>query len=391
MTYHSKRIVLLSVVTCAVLAAVAWAFVRGALGLGGAETYEDYFAPVYSPDGQYVYFVERRVNGSAHETRRGDLFFSSSKYDVFVEKDTFTLKRLHVQSGQIEELVRLSPSPIEGRRYEVIGSAFQSARAKLRFTKEARLEFKVCLTIDQVPTAKEYSWSGVWVEAQQAAEIGRFWEERYCEASGYDEWPLFGDWEVMQVYGGRLVSSVAIVAYNHVTGAVKVLVKNKEYDRLYPRGVPIAKLLENSHRAAIERLQTMLRTHEELLQKYKAMGMGEVQALLRTGKDMQRLGYYPKTPTIVARRLSREEAAKTDLDKDALFSIAKGEMESGIFPDIERAIAKPGEEIDKNSDVYLTHRDYSTSGRLNTFLNTGKKQFYVRYLGATYELTIKKP
>jgi hypothetical protein len=121
------------------------------------------------------------------------------------------------------------------------------------------------------------------------------------------------------------------------------------------------------------------------------MGMGEVQALLWTGKDMQRLGYYPKTPTIVARRLGREEATGTDLDKDALFSIAKAEMESGIFQDIERAIASPGEEIDKSSADYVTHRDYSTSARLNAFLQTGKTRFYVRYLGDTYELTIRKP
>ncbi|MFL6414747.1 MAG: hypothetical protein ACJ74Y_03630 [Bryobacteraceae bacterium] len=141
----------------------------------------------------------------------------------------------------------------------------------------------------------------------------------------------------------------------------------------------------------MERDQAMMRTHEELLQKYKAMGMGENQALLRIVKDMQRLGYYPKTPTIVARRLSQEEAARTDLDKDALFSIAKGEMESGIFQDIERAIANPGEEIDKDSFGYYTHRDYSTSARLNAFLETGKTRFYVRYLGNTYELTIRKP
>ena len=170
-----------------------------------------------------------------------------------------------------------------------------------------------------------------------------------------------------------------------------MLVKNKEYDRLYPDGVPLPKIVESSRRSGIERIQTVRRTYEELMQKYKAMGMGEVQAALRTGKDMQRLGYYPKTPTIVARRLGPEEAEKSELDKEALFSIAKEEMESGIFQDIERAIANPGEETDKSSDVYFTHRDYSTSARLNAFLKTGKTRFYVRHLGNTYELTIKKP
>jgi hypothetical protein len=388
MTYLSKSIVLLSVVMCGLL---TWSCVLRAMNQGAVETYEGYFAPVYSPDGQYVYFVERRTSGTAKETRPSDFFFSSSTFDVFVAKDTFSLKRLHVQSGQVEELIRLSPSPIEGQHYEVIGSPFQFSDARLRFTKGQQLEFNVCLTAHHAPRAKEYSSSGVWSQAQHAAKISRSWEESPCEMSGYDEWPLFGASELMEVRAQRGLFPVAIVAYNHATRGVKVLVKSKDYDRLYPNGVPLQQMQENSRRSGIERDQVMRQTHEALLQKYKAMGMGEVQALLRTGKDMQRLGYYPKTPTIVARRLGREEAARTDLDKDALFSIAKGEMESGIFQDIERAIASPGQEIDRDSTDYLTHRDYSTSARLNAFLNTGKTRFYVRYLGDMYELTIAKP
>ena len=247
------------------------------------------------------------------------------------------------------------------------------------------------MTVHQEPFAKEYLTSGVWTEAQHTAEISRSWKESPCQVSGYDEWPIFGDWELMEVRGDQHFFTVAIVAYNHVTNSVKVLVKNKDYDRLYPGGVPLRQITEKTQRPAIERYQAMMRTHEELLQKYKAMGMTEIQAELRIGKDMQRLGYYPKTATIVARRLSREEAARTDFDKDALFSVAKDEMESGIFPDIEQAIDNPGEEIEKDFTDYITHRDYSNSARLNAFLKTGKTQFYMRYLGQTYELTIRKP
>lgn len=391
MTSFSKSIVISSVLTCTLLAVLAWTFVRGAVSQRGMQSYEGYFAPVFSPDGQHVYFVERQTSGTAKETRAGDLFFTSSKFDVFVAKDTFTLKRLHTLTGQVEELIRLSPSPIEGQRYEGTGSAFQVPDARLKFTKERQLEFNVCLTTHQVPRAKEYLSSGVWIEAQHAAQISRSWEGSHCEMSGYDEWPIFGAWELMEVRGGRHLFPVAIIAYNHVTGGVKVLVKNKDYDRLYPNGVPLRQIQENSRRPGMEREQVMKRTHDELLQKYKAMGMGEVQAYLHISKDMQRLGYYPKTPTIVARLLGREEAARTNLDKNALFSIAKDEMESGIFQDLERAIARPGEEIDKASDVYVRHYDYTTSARLNAFLKTGKTRFYVQYLGNTYELTIRKP
>ena len=390
MTATSKSIVLSGVVVGALLAALVVVFVRGAMSQRRGTSFEGYFAPVYSPDGQHVYFVERGISGTLKQTKGTDLFFSSPEFDVFVETDTFTLKRLHVQSGQVEDLIRLAPSPIEGRRSKETGSPFQSADARLQFTKDRQLEFNICLNDHQPPRVQEYMSSGVWSEAKHAAEISRSWEKSSCEMSGYDEWPLFGDWEVREVYRGSLLLPAAIIAYNHVTGAGKVLVKNKEYDRLYPDGVPVRQILEYPLRADMERTQTMRRVHEELLQKYKAMGMGEVQALLRTGKDMQRLGYYPKSTMIVARRLDRAEAAAGKLDKEALFSIAKAEMESGIFPDIEKAIASPSEEIDK-SDGYHIHRDYSTSARLNKFIKTGKTRFYVQYLGETYELTIIRP
>ena len=380
----SKTIVLVAVVIFALLGVVAWVLVRAAVG--GVQTSEGYFAPVYSPDGQYVYFVERRTSGTVRRVGPIDLF-SPSKFDVQVAKDNFSLKRLHVQSSQVEELIGFTPSPTVGQRYEAIGSPFQGSDAQLRFTKERQLQFNVCLKAYEGSAAREYLASGLWSEAQTAAQISRSWKSSWCQMGGYDEWPLFGDWELMEVRGETASFPVGIAAYNHVTSDVKVLVKAKDYDRLYPKGVPLQQIQKSSVRPAIERLQAMLRTHEELLQKYRAEGMGENQALLRVGKDMQRLGYYPKTPTIVARRLSRDE----EIDKNALFSIAKDEMASGVFPDIEKAIASPGEEIDYDGTGYHIHRDYSTSARLNTFLATRPTRFYVRYLGETYELTIKRP
>src|ERR1043165_5927844 len=388
LSHMSKSIVLLIVGTCALLGVLGWVGMR-VVGQLGKQTYAGYLAPVYSADGQYVYFVERRVTGAAKVIKDpGFIFGGAPTYAVSVAKDAFSLKRLHVQSGKIEELVALSPSPIEGRNYESQGNMFQFPNAWLRFTKEGQLEFSACLKTQKIPTEKEYSSSGVWTEAQHAAKISHSWEESQCGA-GYNEWPLFGDWELMEVHGEPDYFTVAIVAYNHVTKEVKALVTNSRYDFLYPQGVPLRQIQESSRRQEMERIQAITRTREELLQKYKAMGLGEVQTELRIGKDLQRLGYYPRSTTIVARRLSRDEVPK--IDKNALFSIAKEEMASGIFLDIEKAIASPGEEIDHHTDGYLIHRDYTTSARLNAYLKTGKTQFYVRFLGETYEMTIKKP
>ena len=387
----SKSVVLVSVGVCAVLAVLAWVGVR-AMSQRGPQSYEGYYAPVYSPDGQYVYFVERRTTGTAKQlTEPGFVFGGSPEFAVSVSKDTFSLKRLHVQSGKIEELIMLSPSPIEGRSYESKGNWFQYPNSGLKFTKEGQLEFNVCLKTQNIPTEKEYSSAGVWTEAQHTAKISRSWEETRCGVGGFNEWPLFGDWELLEIHGDPDYFSIAIVAYNHVTGDVKALVKNKRYDYLYPRGIALRQVQESSRRQAMERDRAIRQTREELQQKYKAMGMGENEMYFRILKDMQNLGYYPKSTTIVARRLSREEAASNDLDKDAVFSIAREEMASGIFQDIEKAVASPGEEIDHDNDGYYTHRDYTTSARLNAFLKTGKTRFYVRYLGDTYEMTIKKP
>ena len=384
----SKSNVLVIVGACVLFAVLAWVGVRVVGQFFGVQTYEGYFAPVYSPDGQYVYFIQRRVSGTTRVTENpGFIFGGAPTYDVSIAKDTFSLKRLKVQSGQIEELTALAPSPIEGRRYESKGNMFQSARASLKFTKEGQLEFRVCLKTE-LPTEKEYLSSGIWTEAQQSAKISRSWEESQC-ATGTNEWPLFGDWELLEAHGEPDYFTVAIVAYNHVTGEIKPLVKSKGYTRAYPNGVPLRQIQESSRRQELERFQAITRTREELLQKYKSMGMGDVQAELRIIKDLQRLGYYPKPTTIVARRLSRDEVTK--INKDALFSIAKEEMASGIFQDIEKAVASPGEEIDHDSSGYYIHRDYTTSARLNAFLEAGKTQFYVRYLGETYEMTIKKP
>ena len=381
MIFHSKSLILLIIMTGALLTGPACIILSGAGGFGGAGIYEGYLAPVYSADGQYVYYVERSTNADVKVIKPPDLMMSPPQFGVSVANDTFSLKRLQVQTGKIEELTRLSPSPIEGRNYEVTGRPFYHSDARLKF-KGQQLEFNVCLSVDQ----KDYFVSGVWNDPQRAAEISQPWKESHCELSGYDEWPIFGDSELMEIRGDR--EKAAIVAYNHVTNSVKTLVQNKQYEQEYPDGLPLDQIRQKSVRATMDRERTMLRTHAELLAKHKAAGMSEIPAQLETTKDMQRLGFWPKPTVMVARRLSPDEIA--GIDKSALFSVEKDEMASGVFPDIEEAIAKLGEEVERASDYHI-HRDYTTSARLNTYLKSGKKQFYIRFLGHTYELTIKKP
>jgi hypothetical protein len=70
----SRSIVLLIIGACALFAVVAWVGVR-VVGQFGVQTYEGYLAPVYSADGQYVYYVERRVSGTARVTENPGFVF----------------------------------------------------------------------------------------------------------------------------------------------------------------------------------------------------------------------------------------------------------------------------------------------------------------------------
>ena len=74
-----------------------------------------------------------------------------------------------------------------------------------------------------------------------------------------------------------------------------------------------------------------------------------------------------------------------------VIEIPPGEMQSGVFPDIERAIASPGTAVDKRSGRYLIHHDYQNSRKLNALLATDIERFWVRYQGRLYEMVIERP
>jgi len=106
--------------------------------------------------------------------------------------------------------------------------------------------------------------------------------------------------------------------------------------------------------------------------------------MLDAGREMQRLGLYPKPTTLVAARGGCEGASP-------VFSISDMEFTVGLFPDIEQAIASPGTEVDKSMGDYVTHRDYSTSREINDYLKSGHTSFVVRARGACWRLTIQRP
>lgn len=146
-------------------------------------------------------------------------------------------------------------------------------------------------------------------------------------------------------------------------------------------------LLEVSRKKDIERVAELNRVRAELVARYRAQGLSEIDAWLRSNRDLEDRGYLPKSPRIVARRLEQADAAA--MSALPLFDIADGEMASGIFPDIEKALAAPGVEIDKSIGKYIVHRDYRNSEKLNAYFAAGAREFLVRFRGELYRIEIR--
>jgi len=145
-------------------------------------------------------------------------------------------------------------------------------------------------------------------------------------------------------------------------------------------------LLAVSRKADLERLEEFKRVSAELVAKFRAQGLSEHAALLRSHDDLEERGYLPRSTRVVAARLASDAPAPAGLP---LFEIADAEMASGIFPDLERALASPGVEIRKSMGRYIVHSDYDTSGRLNAYLDGGGREFLVRFKGARYRVEVR--
>ena len=169
-----------------------------------------------------------------------------------------------------------------------------------------------------------------------------------------------------------------------------MLIYTPRYRENFPGGMPEERwLAEHSIASKVERQQNMRQAHERAFSRFRAQGLPEGEAMLLTNKEMQRLGYYPKSDTITARRLSGAERFAA-LDAESLIEIADGEMRSGVFPDIEKALADPGTAFDKSMGNYVIHRNYVNSAKLNARIADRATKFLIAYQGELFEVVIER-
>ncbi len=350
------------------------------------QEHEGYFSPVYSPDGTAVYFIHRETGGLV--AGMGWEGFTGPAH-VFVWKDRFSLRKLDQASDSVETLHRWPASPIEGRHIRTYrGRAFTYPRTRLSWVEGAHLEYKISLSIPVQPSAEQHYVSRLWNNVENRLIEEGHWTQGWTSTAGDDVSPLSGDRELILVKG-RETYPCAVATFNSREQTVRVLLETDVCPDLYPDGIRPLDLAPQARLPSIERIQELIDVKERLTREALDAGMSEYEASLDVSRRMRDLGYYPKPPQLIARRLAAAEAERfrREGDQAALFAIQEMQFRVGLFTDIEKATDNPGEEFDK-AGKYIIHRDYTTSQDLNAFINSETKTSYVERRGEIYEMTI---
>lgn len=364
------------------IAAVVLAVAGGAwfLRLVTWESHTGYFGPAFSHDGKHVFAVTRETRGFTWGM--GWEHFTPPAY-AYALSDRFSLVRIEIDSGNSEVLEIWASSPVTQRIIrEYRGRVFNTASAVVRPEDTGAVRYEVGMAIPVVPLSEVHRIAGVWAPNGAKSQRGE-WVRHGFSGTGLSEPILSGQVEVFTLPGPEFFPS-AIVLLDHRTMTIRVIAKSSAYAGRYPHGPKLEELLAVSRKKDIDRVAELVRVRNEHVARYRAQGLSEIEALLKTNRDLENLGHLPRSPRIVATRIAATAAPALPA-----FEIAEGEMASGVFPDIEKAIAAPGEEIDKSMGKYIIHRDYANSAKLNAHFSGGGRDFLVRFRGQTYRIEVR--
>lgn len=360
----------MAVLLVASVALLAWAMTPHEHG---------YFGPVFAPDGQSVYAIERDVRatifGLGYE-------FWTPPAKVRIHRDRFRLINIRLADGRLSTVQDFPPSPLEGTTITAYHNAiFGAGRGSLRWADGAHLEYTMSVERSEIPSSRTFVTQRQWDK-----QAGRFiekppWQEGYDATGGSLPEQLFGDLEVIAPTGDELLPCGILVLRKNAPTA-RVLIDTPVCRKKYG-DYSAASLASLSRRADIEHTQEMTRTYKGLVAEGKARGLNEGAAMLEANKRMEDLGYYPKSPTITAHPAECERGASP------VFTISDEEFRVGLFQDIERAIQHPGTAEEKGG-TYVRHQDYDTSERINAYLSERQDAtFYVNGYGACWQLVVQ--
>jgi hypothetical protein len=375
-----RVLVILALLSAVAVAAAAYFARRSDVG---------YFSPVYSPDGSSVYFIQRETSG--YILGFGFEFFTPPAR-VVISSDRFSLRKLDLGSDSVDTVESFESSPLGGRQIRTYrGRSFGSASTQLRWLDGERLEYKITVSWPEIPTSRRYSVSRRWNNVTNELVENKDWSAEWADMGGTDVSPINGEWELLAPRGSNAFPC-AIAAFNSASGEIKVLIKSPEFEAVYPRGLTVEHLVQLSKREDIEHIERLKFVHDELLTKALAEGMQENEAQLKVIRQMEELGFYPRSAYYTATKLGAgESAALRETDRGDLFSISETEFTASLYPDIEKAIESPGEEVERSMGQYIRYDGYDTSERLNKFLDGGGAIFHVERQGRIYRIELHRP
>ena len=241
------------------------------------------------------------------------------------------------------------------------------------------VEFAVRMNVPRVPSSEQWSLAGIWRSDQPS---NAQWTGKWAGNMARPDAVLMNSVELLTARG-REAFPAAVLAVE-ADGAYRVLIKNRDFDRLYPDGVPARQIAERGNREQIERGREFRRVQTELTAKYHAQGLNEGAATLRAYDDMEELGYLPKSPRLVATAVNAPPSGVR------MFDIPPDYFRVGLFQDIAAAIAAPEQEVKTSTGTYLKYYDDELGLRLKAWRNAGNDRFAVRTGGALYLLEVRR-
>jgi hypothetical protein len=344
------------------------------------ERHRGFFAPAWDPAGRYVYFVQRDTFGVTWGF--GWEHFTPPAY-AYAISDEIRLRRLERASGTLETLETWQTTPVHqriARHYR--GRIFNSVRAYVIPDADG-VDYQMKMAIPRVPRSEIHYLSGRWRPDGNPGAAGRAaWKSEVDRMRGPTDLVLVNGREVMTVRGKERFPA-AIVEIGD-DGTYDILVHNSAFEDIYADGIPNKQLQERSRRPRIERGREMRRVKRDLVNTYRAEGLREGEALLKSNDRMEELGYYPKSPRLIAKALDGS------VRDTPIFEISEQEFRVGMFTDIKAAIDAPGAAVKKSMGKYIVHRDFTTSRRLNAWLAKGNTSFVVRHAGTDYRMTLTR-
>ncbi|NNE24365.1 MAG: hypothetical protein HKN11_17325 [Rhizobiales bacterium] len=354
-----------------VLAAGAYA-----LGIASYERYSGYFAPVWDEAGKAIYYLQRDTSGFIWGMGWEHFTPPASSY---ITSDDFSLRRIDVQSGEVEILQAWPGSPLSGRTTKHYrGRIFNGASARVERDNGA-VKFTVVLQIPKVPRSDIWALSGTWRPDVPAAAS---WQQTTYSSAGISNQTLQNGVEVFWVRGRESFPSAIVTVDSN--GKQRVVLHNDDFDDIYPDGIPQRHIDERSRRASIERSRLLKKTRAELIAKHMAAGLREGEARLKSTEDMEELGLLPKRPRLVAKTVSENP------DNLKVFDIPPDYFTVGLFTDIAAAIADPGKLVDTSTGGYLKYYDDDVGPRLRAWREAGNDRFIVRTGSKTYLLEVRR-